>query len=68
MKKTGYIKGFTALLFGGCVLFFNWPLLTVADQGVSMAVYLFCCWAMAIAGLWLVGRRVSKSDEKERQP
>lgn len=52
-------------VFACCLLFFNWPLVSIADGGVGTIMYLFFFWAAAIAGLRYNCRRQKKMQESE---
>jgi hypothetical protein len=56
--------GFIALIvFAGSLLLFNWPLVSVADGGPGILIYLFFLWATAIAGLRYNCRRQKRMLE-----
>lgn len=58
-------KSIAMMMFFGCMLFFNWPLVSIADEGIGTVFYLFFFWAIAIAGLWFHCRRLRKMGEDE---
>lgn len=51
-------------VFAVCLLFFNWPLVSIADNGFGAATYLFFFWAMAIASLWAVSSTMRQAHKK----
>jgi hypothetical protein len=50
------------ILFAGCILFFNWPFVSITDRGLGIVIYLFFFWAIAIAGLQFYCRRENKRE------
>ena len=65
MKKVLEGRFIIMLLFFGCMLFFNWPLLSIVDEGIGRLLYLFLFWALAITGLWLHCRSIKRHGEDE---
>ncbi|MFH0785069.1 MAG: hypothetical protein V2B20_24370 [Pseudomonadota bacterium] len=65
MKTTPGSRTIAMILFFGCMLFFNWPLVSITGEGVGTVIYLFFFWAIVIAGLWLHCRSLRKLGEGE---
>jgi len=51
------------IVFAGSLLFFTWPLVSIADGGLGIVTYLFLFWAIAIAGLRYNCHRQKKIQE-----
>jgi hypothetical protein len=68
MPKTTATTSFALALFTIGLLLFNWPLISIADSGPVMALYLFLVWGLAIAALRAVGRRAATGDKKDERP
>ena len=54
------------IVFAISLLFFNWPLVSIADDtyGIGLVIYLFICWLLAIAGLWGYCSTLMKSQKQ----
>lgn len=67
MPKSTATTNLALILFIIGLLLFNWPLISIADHGPVMALYLFLVWGLAIAALRAVGRRAAMGDKKEER-
>lgn len=68
MPATTAITSLALVLFTVGLLLFNWPLISIADHGPVMALYLFLIWGLVIAALRAVGRRAATGDKKDERP
>jgi hypothetical protein len=56
-------RSIALIVFAGSLLLFTWPLVSIADGGLGIILYLFFFWAIAIAGLRHNCRREKKMQE-----
>ncbi len=56
-------RSIALIIFAASLLFFNWPLVSIADGGLGIILYLFFFWAIAIAGLRHNCRREKKMQK-----
>ena len=60
-------RSIALIVFAVSLLFFNWPLVSIADGGLGIIIYLFFFWAIAIAGLRYNCRRQKKKQENRNE-
>jgi hypothetical protein len=58
-------RSIALIVFAGSLLFFTWPLVSIADGGLGIIIYLFFFWALAIAGLRYNCRRQEKMQRNK---
>ena len=69
MHMTWNARFAAILLFITCLLLFSWPLVSIPDEGTGLGtlLYLFFCWAAAIAGLGVYCSNRMKFREKDEE-
>lgn len=62
-------RSFAILLFHVGVLLFNWPLLSMANEGSEAAIfsYLLITWAVVVCLLIIVGSFISSSMNRNSE-
>lgn len=67
MNQVG--KSSAMIVFAISLLFFNWPLVSIADDsyGIVLVIYLFILWLLAIAGLRAYCSTLIKSQKQSER-
>jgi hypothetical protein len=70
MRTIGEGRIVATIMFVACLLFFNWPLISLADGAFGKVINLFFFWAAAIVGLRIYAgyeiKQLEKSTQKDK--